>query len=185
VEDLLSRNPVQLNLARIREQVQDKVLLITGAGGSIGSELARQIAAFEPRRLVLFERSENDLFRIGNELSSRFPNLDLVSVVGDILDVSSLREVFSLHQPSSVFHAAAYKHVPVMEKNCFQAVTNNIFGTYNVAPVSYTHLDVYKRQHRLPSFADVYRLQDSLIQRWWAMPTWENPAIARCGKRSV
>ena len=136
VEDLLSRNPVQLNHERIREQVQDKVLLITGAGGSIGSELARQIATFEPRRLVLFERSENDLFRIGNELSSKFPNLDLVSVVGDILDVTSLREVFSLHQPSSVFHAAAYKHVPVMEKNCFQAVTNNIFGTYNVALVA-------------------------------------------------
>jgi FlaA1/EpsC-like NDP-sugar epimerase len=76
------------------------------------------------------------LFRIGMELSSKFPNLDVVSVVGDILDVSLLREVFSLHQPTSVFHAAAYKHVPVMEKNCFQAVTNNIFGTYNVALVA-------------------------------------------------
>ena len=136
VEDLLSRNPVQLDLGRIRDEVQDKVLLITGAGGSIGSELARQIATFEPRRLVLFERSENDLFRIGMELSSKFPNLDFVSVVGDILDVTSLREVFSLHRPTSVFHAAAYKHVSVMEKNCFQAVTNNIFGTYNVALVA-------------------------------------------------
>lgn len=136
VEDLLSRNPVQLDLGRIRDEVQDKVLLITGAGGSIGSELARQIATYEPRRLVLFERSENDLFRIGMELSSKFPNLDFVSVVGDILDVTSLREVFSLHQPTSVFHAAAYKHVSVMEKNCFQAVTNNIFGTYNVALVA-------------------------------------------------
>ena len=136
VEDLLSRNPVQLNLGRIREEVQDKVLLITGAGGSIGSELARQIASFEPRRLVLFERSESDLFRIGMELSKKFPNLDCVSIVGDILDVTLLREVFGLHQPSSVFHAAAYKHVPVMEKNCFQAVTNNIFGTYNVALVA-------------------------------------------------
>jgi FlaA1/EpsC-like NDP-sugar epimerase len=136
VEDLLSRSQVQLDQKRIRDQVQDKVLLITGAGGSIGSELARQIASFEPRRLVLFERSENDLFRIGMELSSKFPNLDFVSVVGDILDVTSLREVFSLHRPTSVFHAAAYKHVSVMEKNCFQAVTNNIFGTYNVALVA-------------------------------------------------
>ncbi len=136
VEDLLSRNPVQLDFGRIRDQVQDKVLLITGAGGSIGSELARQIASFEPRRLVLFERSENDLFKIGMELSKKFPGLDCVSIVGDILDVTTLREVFALHQPSSVFHAAAYKHVPVMEKNCFQAVTNNIFGTYNVALVA-------------------------------------------------
>jgi FlaA1/EpsC-like NDP-sugar epimerase len=136
VEDLLSRNPVQLDLVRIRDEVQDKVLLITGAGGSIGSELARQIANFEPRRLVLFERSENDLFRIGMELSAKFPKLDYVPIVGDILDVTTLREVFSLHRPTSVFHAAAYKHVPMMEKNCFQAVTNNIFGTYNVALVA-------------------------------------------------
>lgn len=136
VEDLLSRNPVQLDLARIRDEVQDKVLLITGAGGSIGSELARQIASFQPRRLVLFERSESDLFRIGMELSKKYPNLDCVSIIGDILDVTLLREVFGLHRPSSVFHAAAYKHVPVMEKNCFQAVTNNIFGTYNVALVA-------------------------------------------------
>jgi FlaA1/EpsC-like NDP-sugar epimerase len=136
VEDLLSRSPVQLDLEKIREEVQGKVLLITGAGGSIGSELARQIARFEPRRLVLFERSENDLFRISMELSAKFPNLDCVSIVGDILDVTLLREVFSLHRPSSVFHAAAYKHVPIMEKNCFQAVTNNIFGTYNVALVA-------------------------------------------------
>ena len=85
---------------------------------------------------MLFERSESDLFRIGMELSSKFPNLDLSPIVGDILDVTLLREVFSLHRPSSVFHAAAYKHVPIMEKNCFQAVTNNIFGTYNVALVA-------------------------------------------------
>jgi FlaA1/EpsC-like NDP-sugar epimerase len=136
VEDLLSRNQVELDLEKIRDQVRDKVMLITGAGGSIGSELARQIAAFEPRRLVLFERSENDLFRIGSELSSKFPNLDFVSIIGDILDVTLLREVFSLYRPASVFHAAAYKHVPMMEKNCFQAVTNNIFGTYNVAQVA-------------------------------------------------
>lgn len=136
VEDLLGRNPVQLNIGKIREQVHGKVLLITGAGGSIGSELARQTATFEPRRLVLFERSENDLFKISTELATKFPNLDCVPIVGDILDVASLREVFSLHQPASVFHAAAYKHVPIMEKNCFQAVTNNIFGTYNVALVA-------------------------------------------------
>ncbi|MBV8051600.1 MAG: polysaccharide biosynthesis protein, partial [Acidobacteriaceae bacterium] len=136
VEDLLTRKPVQLDLGKIREEVQDKVLLITGAGGSIGSELARQIASFEPKRLILFERSENDLFRIGMELSSRFPSLDFIPFVGDIQDVTALREVFSQHHPSSVFHAAAYKHVPMMEKNCFQAVSNNVFGTYNVALVA-------------------------------------------------
>ncbi|HKC70679.1 MAG TPA: nucleoside-diphosphate sugar epimerase/dehydratase [Terriglobales bacterium] len=133
IEDLLGREPVRLELDRIRERVQDKVLLITGAGGSIGSELARQVAIFRPRQLVLLDRSENDLFKIGMELSRKFPDLNYVPVVGDILDVSRLREVFSLYRPSSVFHAAAYKHVPMMERNCFQAVTNNVFGTYNVA----------------------------------------------------
>jgi FlaA1/EpsC-like NDP-sugar epimerase len=136
VEDLLSRSPVRLDLDTIRGCVADKVLLITGAGGSIGSELARQIAGFGPSRLVLFDRSENDLFRVEMELSASYPRLDLVSVVGDILDVNLLREVFSMHRPTSIFHAAAYKHVPMMEKNCFQAVTNNIFGTYNVALVA-------------------------------------------------
>lgn len=133
IEDLLGRQPVRLELDKIRERVQDKVLLITGAGGSIGSELARQVAIFRPRQLVLLDRSENDLFKIGMELSRKFPDLNYVPVVGDILDVSRLREVFSLYRPSSVFHAAAYKHVPMMERNCFQAVTNNVFGTYNVA----------------------------------------------------
>ena len=136
VEDLLGREPVQLELASIRERLQGKLLLITGAGGSIGSELARQVARFNPCKLVLFERSENDLFKLGNELAYKFPQLDYVPVVGDILDVGALREVFSLYHPQSVFHAAAYKHVPMMENNCFQAVVNNIFGTYNVALVS-------------------------------------------------
>ncbi len=136
VDDLLSRNPVHLDSEEIRQRLEDKVLLITGAGGSIGSELARQVASFNPRRLVLFDRSENDLFRIAMELSGKYPLLNFVPVVGDILDVNVLREVFALHRPTSVFHAAAYKHVPMMEKNCFQAVVNNVFGTYNVALVA-------------------------------------------------
>jgi FlaA1/EpsC-like NDP-sugar epimerase len=136
VEDLLSRNPVHLDQAKIRSRVEGKVLLITGAGGSIGSELARQVAALRPRRIVLFDRSENDLFKVGRELSIKYPELDAAYVVGDILDTRVLRETFAFHRPSSIFHAAAYKHVPMMEKNCFQAITNNVFGTYNVALVA-------------------------------------------------
>jgi FlaA1/EpsC-like NDP-sugar epimerase len=136
VEDLLGREPVRLDLDLIRNRLRGKVLLITGAGGSIGSELARQVAQFDPEKLVLFERSENDLFKISVELSATFPQVRHVPVVGDILDVALLREIFALHRPHSVFHAAAYKHVPMMETNCFQAVTNNVFGTYNVALVS-------------------------------------------------
>lgn len=136
VEDLLGREPVMLETDAIRNKISGKVLLISGAGGSIGSELARQIASFGPKKLVLFERSENDVFAIWNQLILRFPHIEHVPVVGDILDVTLLREVFALHRPHSVFHAAAYKHVPLMEKSCFQAVSNNIFGTYNLAMIA-------------------------------------------------
>jgi FlaA1/EpsC-like NDP-sugar epimerase len=144
VEDLLEREPVALDMDQIRGRIEDKVLLITGAGGSIGSELVRQAAALNPRQLVLLDRSENDLFKLGHELSRKFPQLDYVPVVGDIQDVTLLRDVFATHRPQSVFHAAAYKHVPMMERNCFQAITNNIFGTYNVALLS--------RQYRVEDF---------------------------------
>jgi FlaA1/EpsC-like NDP-sugar epimerase len=136
LEDLLGRPPVRLDLGNIQKKLEGESVLITGAGGSIGSELARQVSQFRPAKVVLLDRSENDLFRLCCELRSKFPALNQVSVVGDILDVGLLREVFATHRPHSVFHAAAYKHVPMMEMNCFQAVTNNIFGTYNVALVA-------------------------------------------------
>ncbi len=144
VEDLLEREPVPLDLDRIRGRISGKVILITGAGGSIGSELVRQAASLGARQLVLLDRSENDLFKLGHELSRKFSRLDYIPVVGDIQDVTLLREVFSTYRPQSVFHAAAYKHVPMMERNCFQAITNNIFGTYNVALLA--------RQHRVEDF---------------------------------
>ncbi len=136
VEDLLFRKPVRIDLARIRTKFQEKSILITGAAGSIGSELAMQIAEFNPTCLVLFERAESDLHKISLELAEKFPQLKFVSAIGDILDVGRLREVMVDHRPHSVFHAAAYKHVPMMEQHCFQAVTNNIFGTYNVALIA-------------------------------------------------
>ncbi len=136
VEDLLGRKPVRLDLEKIRQKQNGKAILVTGAGGSIGSELARQLASFSPQRLILLDRSENDLFKICNEITGKFPNLSLAPAIGDILDVKFLRNIFVQYRPTSVFHAAAYKHVPMMEQNCCQATTNNVFGTYNVAMVS-------------------------------------------------
>jgi len=138
-EDLLGRTPITLDLGPIRRKLEHKTVLITGAGGSIGSELVRQVARFNPEKLVLLDRSENDLFKLGTELSCNFLGLRFVSCVGDILDVRTLRDLFALYRPQSVFHAAAYKHVPMMELNCWQAITNNIFGTYNVALVALEH----------------------------------------------
>src|ERR1700733_1942437 len=133
LEDLLGRQPVQIDLTSIRKQLEGKVLLITGAGGSIGSELSRQVCGFAPREVVLVDRSENCLFKLGLDLSTNLPQQHFVPMIADIQDVSAMREIFALHRPDVVFHAAAYKHVPLMEQSCFQAVTNNIFGTYNVA----------------------------------------------------
>ncbi len=133
IEDLLARDPVRLNLNEIGAKLEGKTIMVTGAGGSIGSELVRQVAKFGPAKLILFERSESDLHKIDLELLAQFPEMHYLPVIGDILDNYRLKEVFAQHRPHVIFHAAAYKHVPMMEKNCFQAIRNNVVGTYNLA----------------------------------------------------
>jgi FlaA1/EpsC-like NDP-sugar epimerase len=133
-EDLLGREPVQLDEGGISECLSGKVVLITGAGGSIGSELCRQVARYGPLRLVLFELSEFALYRIEQELSEHFPHIPLLRLVGDVRDVAPLRATFAQVRPQVVFHAAAYKHVPLMEEdNAFAALRNNTVGTWNAA----------------------------------------------------
>ncbi|MDO8989258.1 MAG: nucleoside-diphosphate sugar epimerase/dehydratase [Sideroxyarcus sp.] len=144
LDDLLGRDPVQLDNAILQEQLTGKVVLVTGAGGSIGSELCRQIAVFKPKKLVLFELSEFALYNIEQELQQKFPYLDISYLAGDVRDDVRLEEVFAECKPSAVFHAAAYKHVPLMERhNTWQAVRNNVFGTWRVASCAQRH-DVEK-----------------------------------------
>jgi FlaA1/EpsC-like NDP-sugar epimerase len=133
-EDLLGREPVQLDEAGISETLKGKTVLITGGGGSIGSELCRQVVRYEPARLVIYEMSEFNLYSIEQELSQSHPELELVRLMGDVRDLAHLRTAFQAWQPQIVFHAAAYKHVPLMEEpNAWAALRNNALGTYHAA----------------------------------------------------
>lgn len=134
LDDLLGRDPVQLDVAGMNHQLLKRVVLVTGAGGSIGSELCRQISRFAPRQLVLYEVGEYALYAIEQELQQLFPQLDIAYLAGDVRDETRLEQVFAEYRPEVVFHAAAYKHVPLMEqKNAWQAVRNNVYGTMLVA----------------------------------------------------
>jgi FlaA1/EpsC-like NDP-sugar epimerase len=134
--DLLGREPVHLELGRIGEYLTNARVLITGAGGSIGSELVRQVIKFSPGSLVLLDRTENSLFEIDNEVRRDFPYLNYTPVLADIQNEAQLEAVFGAHRPEVVFHAAAYKHVPMMELHPWEAVKNNIVGTQNVLRVA-------------------------------------------------
>ncbi|USG67145.1 polysaccharide biosynthesis protein [Brevibacillus ruminantium] len=133
VEDLLGREPVTLDIAGISSYVSGQVVLVTGAGGSIGSELCRQILRYHPRQLLLLGHGENSIYEIDMELRQAFPESSLMPVIADIQDLAVLEEIFEQYRPKVVFHAAAHKHVPMMEQNPFAAIKNNLFGTRNVA----------------------------------------------------
>lgn len=133
-EDLLGREPVQLDEAGVAELISGKVVLVTGAGGSIGSELCMQLARYGPSRIVLYELSEFALYQIEQRLGASHPHLPLVKLVGDVKDLAHLNQVFTAQRPHLVFHAAAFKHVPLMEDdNAWAAAKNNILGTWNAA----------------------------------------------------
>ncbi len=133
LEDLLRRDPVRLETDRILGYLEDRCVLVTGAGGSIGSEIVRQVARFRASKIVLLGRGENSVFLIEQEMRRTHPGLDIAAVICDVRDEPTLRQVFEAHRPQIVFHAAAHKHVPLMEANPDQAVINNVGGTQNVA----------------------------------------------------
>ena len=140
LDDLLGRDAVQLDDAGLHELLTNKTVLITGAGGSIGSELCRQIAHFSPQTLLLFEASEFALYNMEQELTRTFPQLQIICLAGDVRDEARVEQVFGEFKPAVVFHAAAYKHVPLMEQhNVWQAVRNNVFGTWCVASTAQRH----------------------------------------------
>jgi FlaA1/EpsC-like NDP-sugar epimerase len=133
IEDLLGREPINLDIDEVSSYIKGKVVLVTGGGGSIGSELCRQIAGFSPKRLVILDNYENNAYEIQNELLHDFPKMDLITVIANIREKRRMENIFRKHKPDVVFHAAAHKHVPLMEANPTEAIKNNVFGTMNVA----------------------------------------------------
>ena len=133
IEDLLGREPVQITTEKIGRYVSDKVVLVTGGGGSIGSELCRQIAANGVRQLIIFDIYENNAYDIQQELRAKYPYLDLVVLIGSVRNGRKINSVFAEYRPDIVYHAAAHKHVPLMEDSPNEAIKNNVFGTYKVA----------------------------------------------------
>jgi FlaA1/EpsC-like NDP-sugar epimerase len=136
LEDLLGREPVKLDTAAIANYIEGRCVLITGAGGSIGGELCRQIMRFQPSKMLLLGKGENSIFAISQELHGRAEPVELVNIIADVRDHQRLFSIFQKHRPQVVFHAAAHKHVPLMEANVTEAITNNIRGTQNVAELS-------------------------------------------------
>lgn len=133
IEDLLGRDPIQITTEKIGRYVSDKVVLVTGGGGSIGSELCRQIATNGVRQLIIFDIYENNAYDIQQELKRTYPNLDLVVLIGSVRNGRKVNSVFEKYRPDIVYHAAAHKHVPLMEDSPNEAIKNNVFGTYKVA----------------------------------------------------
>ena len=139
VEDLLGRDPIKVNLTEILNSIEGKVVMVTGGGGSIGSELCRQIAGHNPERLIIFDVYENNAYDIEQELKSTYSNLNLTVLIGSVRDSRRLNSVFEKYRPDIVYHAAAHKHVPLMETSPCESIKNNVIGTYKTACAAMTY----------------------------------------------
>ena len=133
VEDLLGREPIKVNMDQIFQHLKGKVIMVTGGGGSIGSELCRQIAAHAPKQLIIFDVYENNAYEIQQELKKKYPDLNLETIIGSVRDSRKVFQVFDTYRPEIVYHAAAHKHVPLMEDSPCEAIKNNAIGTYKTA----------------------------------------------------
>lgn len=133
IEDLLGREPIKINLDEVMEYLEGKIVLVTGGGGSIGSELCRQIAAYNPERLIIIDIYENNAYEIQQELKRKYPKMDLIVLIASVRNTHRMESIFYEYKPDVVYHAAAHKHVPLMEDSPNEAIKNNVFGTYKTA----------------------------------------------------
>lgn len=139
IEDLLGRDPIQINTEEVLDSVHNKVILVTGGGGSIGSELCRQIAAHHPKQLIILDIYENSVYDIQQELLRKYPKLNQVVLIASVRNTARIEKIFETYHPNIVYHAAAHKHVPLMETSPNEAIKNNVFGTYKTAQAAAKH----------------------------------------------
>lgn len=132
IDDLLGREEISVNMEEILNYVSGKTILVTGGGGSIGSELCRQIASHTPGKLIIFDIYENNAYDIQQELNMKYPKLNLIVLIGSVRDYNRIEKIFAAHKPDIIYHAAAHKHVPLMESSPNEAIKNNVLGTYNL-----------------------------------------------------
>src|SRR5699024_7223253 len=136
VEDLLGREPVQLDMTGLRSEITGETIMVTGAGGSIGSEICRQLAKFDPAKILLVGHGEFSIYNIFMELQPKYPDIIFEEIIGDVKDKQRMKSIVKTHQPKIIYHAAAHKYVPLMEANGHEAIKNNVMGTKNVAEVA-------------------------------------------------
>ncbi len=136
IEDLLGREPISIDIKKISRGLSDKTVLVTGAAGSIGSEIVQQILPFNPSKIILIDHAESDLFKIHNEILSNYKHLEIEAVIANITDSGRMRKIFTTHYPDLIYHASAYKHVPLMESHPYEAVKNNVEGTKILADLA-------------------------------------------------
>jgi FlaA1/EpsC-like NDP-sugar epimerase len=186
VEDLLGREAIELDMTSICEYVTEKVVLVTGAGGSIGSEICRQISKFNPKRLVLLGHGENSIYSIEMEMKESFKDteIDIITEIADLQDYDKLLNVMTIYQPNVVYHAAAHKHVPLMERSPEEAVKNNIIGTKNIAQASSIHgvetfvmISTDKAVNPTSVMGSTKRLAEMLIQHFDQMSSTRFVAV--------
>lgn len=184
MSDLLPRPEVEIDVEGVQEYITGNCILVTGGGGSIGSELCRQLAVFRPGKLVIFDIYENTAYELQMEMQHTFPDLLVVVEIGSIRDMPRLEEVFSLHRPEIVFHAAAHKHVPLMENNPAEAVYNNVFGTLNTARTAdkfgarrFVLISTDKAVHPTSVMGATKRLSEHVIQYMNSISTTQFVAV--------
>ena len=136
IEDLLQRNPIEIDIHKVASHLEGKRVMITGAAGSIGSEIMRQVASFNPYKLILVDQAETPLHDIRLELQDRWRDIDAETIIADISNVTRMEEIFRRYKPQYIFHAAAYKHVPMMEDNVSESIQVNVYGTRTVADLA-------------------------------------------------